>query len=127
MVGETAREVAKRYAHLSCVKLLETDFNGKFQKLFEFIYFSVITFDTLKIESEDEAGYEKSDMNAHTEAKDPIMLSTQQKKEAKARARKRLEDIDKQLTIARSNYLQLGGRLEDVINNEMRNEQLTIK
>lgn len=76
--------------------------------------------------SDDEGAYEKSDLNSHTETKDPIMLTAQQKKEAKARAKKRLEEIEKQVVIAKSNYIQLGGKLEDT-NNEYHNEQKAIK
>ena len=47
-----------------------------------------------------------------------FLLGSQQKKEAKARAKKRLEEVEKQVNIARSNYLQLGGKLEDMINEE---------
>jgi len=54
-------------------------------------------------------------------------LTAQQKKEAKSRARKRFEEIEKQLNIARSNYIQLGGRLEDAFSNEFKNEQTMVK
>ena len=77
--------------------------------------------------SDEEMGYEKEDLNAHTESKDSIQLTTQQKKEAKSRAKKRLEDMEKQIAIARSNYLQLGGRLEDTLNKEFKNEQIQLK
>ena len=77
--------------------------------------------------SDEEVGYEKEDLNSHTESKDSIQLSAQQKKEAKSRAKKRLEDMEKQIAIARSNYLQLGGRLEDTLNKEFKNEQNQLK
>jgi len=102
--GETARDVAKRFAQMACVKLLESE-----------------------AASDEEAGYEKEDLNSHTESKDSIQLSAQQKKEAKSRAKKRLEDMEKQIAIARSNYLQLGGRLEDTLNKEFKNEQIQLK
>lgn len=81
-------------------------------------------------ESDDEDSHKHNNNNQttnNTESTDPILLSTQQKKEAKSRARKRLEEIEKQLNIARSNYIQLGGKLEDAFNNEFKNEQTTIK
>jgi hypothetical protein len=59
--------------------------------------------------------------------KDQIILSNEQKKEAKARAKKRLEDTNRQLVIARSNYLQLGGRMEDTLDQELRIEQAKMK
>jgi len=102
--GETARDVAKRFAQMACVKLLESE-----------------------AASDEEVGYEKEDLNSHTESKDSIQLSAQQKKEAKSRAKKRLEDMEKQIAIARSNYLQLGGRLEDTLNKEFKNEQIQLK
>ena len=102
--GETARDVAKRFAQMACVKLLESE-----------------------SASDEEGGYEKEDLNAHTESKDAIQLSSQQKKDAKSRAKKRLEDMEKQIAIARSNYLQLGGRLEDTLNKEFKNEQNQLK
>lgn len=63
----------------------------------------------------------------HSESKEPILLSTQQKKDAKSRARRRLEDIEKQVLVARSNYLQLGGRLEDALTDEARQEHSVMK
>ena len=101
--GETARDVAKRFAQMACVKLLESE------------------------AGDDDAAYEKEDLNSHTESKDSIQLSSQQKKDAKSRAKKRLEDMEKQIAIARSNYLQLGGRLEDTLNKEFKNEQIQLK
>ena len=102
--GETARDVAQRFAQLACIKLLEYE-----------------------VGSDDEYSYEKTDLNGHTESKDQIMLSSQQKKEAKARAKQRVIDCEKQLTIAKSNYIQLGGRLEDTEREELKSEQLTMK
>lgn len=104
--GETARDVAKRFAQLACVKILDSE-----------------TF------SDDEEGQsaDRTDLNFNGESRDGIQLSVQQKKDAKSRAKKRLEEIEKQLVIAKSNYIQLGGRLEDISNNEYRNEQNKIK
>ncbi|CAF0768172.1 unnamed protein product [Brachionus calyciflorus] len=103
---ETARDVAKRFAQLACVKLLESE-----------------------VFSDDEHyhGHTKTDLNPYSESKDSVQLNAQQKKDAKSRAKKRLEEMEKQLVIAKSNYLQLGGKLEDISNNEYRNEQNTIK
>ena len=79
------------------------------------------------IETDDEKAYEKSDLNSHTESKDPINLSSQQKHEARCRAKKRLEESEKQFNIARSNYIQLGGKMNDTLNDELREEYLIIK
>ena len=35
--------------------------------------------------------------------------------------------MEKQIAIARSNYLQVGGRLEDTLNKEFKNEQNQLK
>lgn len=104
--GETARDVARRFAQLACVKILDSE--------------------TLSDDEEYQNG-EKIDLTFKGESGDGIQLNAQQKKDAKSRARKRLEEIEKQLVIAKSNYLQLGGKLEDVSNNEYRNEQKKIK
>lgn len=104
--GETARDVARRFAQLACVKILDSE--------------------TLS-DDEDFKNEAKVDLTFHGESGDGIQLSAQQKKDAKSRAKKRLEEIEKQLVIAKSNYLQLGGRLEEMSNNEYRNEQNKIK
>ena len=62
-----------------------------------------------------------------TESKEPLLLCVQQKKDAKARAHKRLIEIEKQILVARSNYLQLGGRLEDAFTDEAKHEQALMK
>ncbi|RNA14408.1 ankyrin repeat domain-containing 42 [Brachionus plicatilis] len=104
--GETARDVAKRFAQLACVKMLNSESLS---------------------DEEDYQGGEKTDLNFKGESRDGIQLSSQNKKDAKSRAKRRLEEVEKQLVIAKSNYLQLGGRLEDVSNNEYRDEQNKIK
>jgi ankyrin repeat domain-containing protein 42 len=105
--GETARDIAKRFAQLACVKLLESELG----------------------EDDDEYAYERNDLNSHTEAanKDTLHLTAQQKKDAKARARKRMDEADKQLQIARSNYIQLGGKIDETMNSEFRSERNQIK
>jgi ankyrin repeat domain-containing protein 42 len=108
--GETAQDVAKRFAQLAAVKLLESETGGG-------------------VGGGDDVTYERSDLNSHTESRDTVLLSSQQKKDAKSRAKKRLEEMEKQLVIAKSNYIQLGGRLEEisVTNVDFNNEQHTIK
>jgi hypothetical protein len=103
--NETARDVAQRFAQLSCVHLLKTETG----------------------DNDEDSAYLRHDMNGHTETKDPILLSAQQKKEAKQRARAKVEEMMKHLSIARNNYIQLGGRLDDALNDEMKVEQATIK
>lgn len=102
--GETAQDVAKRFAQLAAVKLLEYETGHDQQEL-------------------------ENDSLKSREVSSSASLSSQQKKDAKTRAKSRLEEIEKQLTIAQSNYVQLGGRLEDVAvnKNEIIEEQNTIK
>jgi hypothetical protein len=71
--------------------------------------------------------YEERNINRGSEKKDQLKLNAQQKKDAKTRAKKRLEEIEKQLVIARSNYLQLGGSLEDTLDNQLKSEQAKMK
>ena len=98
--NETARDVAKRFSQLACVKLLESE-----------------------VVSDEELGNEM----ASAIKKGEIQLSSQQKKDAKGRAKKRLEEIEKQLVIARSNYLQLGGRMEDTLDSQLKSDQARLK
>lgn len=104
--GELPLDVAKRFAQLACIKLLQTE-----------------TAD----DSNENTYYRENTHDSNTESKEPLLLSNQQKRDAKSRARKRLEDIEKQVLIARSNYLQLGGKLEDVLPDETRNEHAVMK
>ena len=78
-------------------------------------------------DSNENTYYRENTHDSNTESKEPLLLSNQQKRDAKSRARKRLEDIEKQVLIARSNYLQLGGKLEDVLPDETRNEHAVMK
>ena len=80
-------------------------------------------------DDDDEYAYERNDLNSHTEAasKDTLHLTAQQKKDAKARARKRMDEADKQLQIARSNFIQLGGKIDETMNSEFRSERHQIK
>ena len=133
-IGETARDVAKRYAKIACVKLLEEE-AGKLVLFFPYWDSEPCEIGSkhnwkqiiYMIETDDEKAYEKSDLNSHTESKDPINLSSQQKHEARCRAKKRLEESEKQFNIARSNYIQLGGKMNDTLNDELREEYLIIK
>jgi ankyrin repeat domain-containing protein 42 len=105
--GEMPRDVAKRFSQLAAIKLLQSEIGES--------------------DDEDANEYYRKETTTNSEAKDPILLSGQQKKEAKSRAKKRLEEIEKQINIARSNYIQLGGKLDEAFSNEFKSEQNTIK
>lgn len=103
--GETPKDLAVRFSQLAAIKILE-------------------------VETEDDSNenyLRENTYDTNTESKEPLMLSHQQKKDAKSRARRRLEDIEKQVLIARSNYLQLGGKLEEVLPDETKNEHAVMK
>lgn len=103
--GETAQDIASRFGQLAAVKLLESECG-----------------------TDHSSQSDRADFNYHSESKEAIVLSSDQKKGAKERAKKRLEEMEKQLVIAKSNYIQLGGRLEEIsINQNYVDEQKTIK
>ncbi len=103
--GETPRDIAVRYSQLAAVKMLESEMD------------------------DDSSGnhLRENSYDTNTESKEPLLLSHQQKKDAKSRARRRLEEIEKQVLIARSNYLQLGGKLEEVLPDQTKNEHAVMK
>lgn len=105
-VGESAQDVARRFAQLAAVKMLESETGLDQQTLDE----------------------DERTVISHSESKDTLLLSSKQKKDAKSRAQIRLEEVEKQLVIAKSNYIQLGGRLEDItVKNVEIGEHHTIK
>jgi ankyrin repeat domain-containing protein 42 len=97
--GESARDVARRFAQLACLKMIDTELG-----------------------SEEEYNHDEDG-----EAVDSIILTAQQKKEAMGRARKRLNECERQLLIARSNYVQLGGKIDETIVSGYKSEQATVK
>lgn len=79
-------------------------------------------FDIFEVEDDDSAT-----RYSNVDKSDQVVLSSHQKKDAKERAKSRLVEIEKQLIIARSNYLQLGGRVEDTIDEQLKSEQAKLK
>jgi hypothetical protein len=76
----------------------------------------------------DDECYERDNAyRTNSESTELTMLNGQQKKDAKLRAKKRLQEMEKHVLIARSNYLQLGGKLEDVLPDETKNEHAVMK
>lgn len=101
--GETSQDVAKRFAQLAAIKMLESETG----------------FDQQELEDERASNFQ---------AESSSTGGVGGKKDAKKRARKRVEEMEKQLSIAKSNYLQLGGRPEDISSkSEITEEQHTMK
>ena len=102
--GETSQDVAKRFAQLAAVKMLESETG----------------FDQQELEDERASNFQAESSSSTG--------GVGGKKDAKKRARKRVEEMEKQLSIAKSNYLQLGGRPEDISSkSEINEEQHTMK
>jgi ankyrin repeat domain-containing protein 42 len=82
--GETAKDVARRFSQLACLKILG-------------------------------GGADKSEMNQHrhesTKQGDRRKLTP--KEEERRRARTKLDELEKQVDIAKKNYRQLGGHLDE--------------
>ena len=84
--GETTKDVARRFGQLGCLKILGAG-------------------------TDKDAGDPNRQRNEMTKA-DPRRKLTPQEEE-RQRAHVKLEDIEKQLELAKKNYRQLGGRLEE--------------
>ncbi|XP_051048205.1 ankyrin repeat domain-containing protein 42 isoform X2 [Phodopus roborovskii] len=98
--GEKPSDVAKRFAHLAAVKLLEG---------------------LQKYEIDDEIGINDSHtkffirhgVEGSTDAKDDLCLSDADKANARMRAHKKIVDLRQLLEIAKSNFKHLGGIMEE--------------
>lgn len=100
--NETAQDVAVRFAQVAAVKLLEAEAGDLNEGGGEFT------------DDDEDVRRSASHRRRRHKTETQSLLSSEQKKDAKERARKRLEEIEKQLVIAKSNFVQLGGRLEDI-------------
>ncbi|XP_052277014.1 ankyrin repeat domain-containing protein 42-like [Dreissena polymorpha] len=87
--GETPRDVARRFSKLACVKLLGRD-------------------PLLRGEQEEAEGGTEGNTDGAS-----ISVSDKQKKESRGRARRKVEDLERLLEIAKKNYTQLGGSLPE--------------
>lgn len=85
--GETAKDLAERFAHLGCIKLLSTN---------------------CPVEEEDELLPFQDMKNLSV-----IGGGGHQQKMAKSRAKEKLIKLEQELDIAKKNYIQLGGVLVD--------------
>lgn len=98
--GEKPSDVAKRFAQLAAVKLLEG-----LQK------YDVD--DYVEVDENDIKFFERHGVEGSTDAKDDLCLSESDKTNARMRAYKKIVELRKLLEIAESNYKQLGGITEE--------------
>ncbi|XP_022084879.1 ankyrin repeat domain-containing protein 42-like [Acanthaster planci] len=106
--GETPLEVATRFAQLACVKLLKGDESDSDEGPADYA--------VADEDNEDKIARLSADHG--TGEGESIPLTGKQKEEARGRALKRVEELERLLGIAKQNYHQLGGRLDE--DREMR-------
>ena len=84
--GETPKDVARRFAQLACLKILG-------------------------------GGADKAETNQHRQQNEPTRSGDRKKltpkEEERRRARTKLDELQKQIDIAKKNYRQLGGQLDE--------------
>ncbi|OCT64247.1 ankyrin repeat domain 42 L homeolog isoform X2 [Xenopus laevis] len=105
--GETPKDVAKRFAQLAAVKLLEGSAAGGDSDE--------------ELNDDDPAYFERHGVEGSTDHPDYLNLSESEKKQARERAYKRIKDVEKLMEVAKGNYKQLGGILEE--DNQRKSEQ----
>ncbi|XP_071482632.1 ankyrin repeat domain-containing protein 42-like, partial [Diadema antillarum] len=141
--GETPMDVASRFAQLACVKLLKgddsgSDFEDEIDTKDEVAAGMLVDVDSavpistsslvqageIIVNSDNEVMADYADPEArqdrilqrsvdHGVEGESIPLSSRQKEEARGRALKRVEELERVLGIAKTNYHQLGGRLDE--------------
>ncbi|KAK1168202.1 ankyrin repeat domain-containing protein 42-like [Acipenser oxyrinchus oxyrinchus] len=97
--GETPKDIAKRFAQLAAVKLLGG--GGQDEDSDE------------ELDKDDPAYFDRHGVEGSTDSQDNLNLSAAHKKEGRMRAYKKIEELEQMLEIAKSNYRQLGGILEE--------------
>uniref|UniRef100_A0A2K5CZ57 Uncharacterized protein n=1 Tax=Aotus nancymaae TaxID=37293 RepID=A0A2K5CZ57_AOTNA len=107
--GERPSDVAKRFAHLAAVKLLEGP-----QKYH--------TDEENEIDENDVKFFIRHGVEGSTDAKDDLCLSDLDKTDARMRAYKKIVELRHLLEIAESNYKHLGGITEEDL--KQKKEQL---
>ncbi|XP_049636005.1 ankyrin repeat domain-containing protein 42 [Suncus etruscus] len=114
--GEKPSDVAKRFAQLAAVKLLEG-----LQK------YDID--DEIEIDENDIKFFIRHGVEGSTDTKDGLCLSESDKTDARMRAYKKIVELRQLLEIAESNYKQLGGITEDDIKKRKEEQQFekTIK
>ncbi|XP_035289794.1 ankyrin repeat domain-containing protein 42-like [Anguilla anguilla] len=96
--GENPKDTARRFAQLAAVKVLGGGLEG---------------------DSEEEVGImdpscsDKHGVEGSTDGFEEVALNATQRKEQRVRAYQKIEDLKQLLEIAKSNYRQLGGLLEE--------------
>uniref|UniRef100_H0WJL8 Ankyrin repeat domain-containing protein 42 n=1 Tax=Otolemur garnettii TaxID=30611 RepID=H0WJL8_OTOGA len=114
--GERPSDVAKRFAHLAAVKLLEG-----LQK------YDID--DENEIDENDMKFFVRHGVEGSTDAKDDLLLSESDKTDARVRAYKKITELRQLLEIAESNYKHLGGITEEDVKQtkEQLESEKTIK
>ncbi|KAM4698998.1 ankyrin repeat domain-containing protein 42 [Discoglossus pictus] len=104
--GETPRDTAKRFAQLAAVKLLGHNGEGDSDE---------------ELNDDDPNFFERHGVEGSTDHQDDLNLSPAEKKQARMRAYKKIKELEQFIEIAKSNYKQLGGILEE--ENQRKREQ----
>ncbi|XP_010157433.1 PREDICTED: ankyrin repeat domain-containing protein 42, partial [Eurypyga helias] len=98
--GETPKDVAKRFAHLEAVELL-TQRTGDSNSSDEELDANNVKF------------FERHGVEGSTDSKEDLSLDKAEKRNARIRAYRKIQELQQLLEIAYSNYRQLGGITEE--------------
>ncbi|XP_010167314.1 ankyrin repeat domain-containing protein 42-like, partial [Antrostomus carolinensis] len=98
--GETPKDVAKRFAQLAAVELL-TQRTGDSNSSDEELDANNIQF------------FERHGVEGSTDSKEDLTLDKEEKRNARIRAYRKIQELQQLLEIAYSNYRQLGGITEE--------------
>uniref|UniRef100_A0A8C5LYY4 Ankyrin repeat domain 42 n=1 Tax=Leptobrachium leishanense TaxID=445787 RepID=A0A8C5LYY4_9ANUR len=104
--GETPKDVARRFAQLAAVKLLGGNVDVDSDE---------------ELHDDDPSFFEIHGVEGSTDRMDNLNLDSAEKKKARMRAYKKLKTFERLRDIAKSNYTQLGGILEE--DNQRKREQ----
>ncbi|XP_032878419.1 ankyrin repeat domain-containing protein 42 [Amblyraja radiata] len=96
--GETPMDVAKRFSQLAAVKLLGGGLDDVLDE---------------EMNKDSPSFFDQHGIERSTDNQDSINQSPGQKREARMRAYKKIEKFEQLLEIAKNNYRQLGGMLEE--------------
>ncbi|KAM6099716.1 ankyrin repeat domain-containing protein 42 isoform 3-T9 [Theristicus caerulescens] len=110
--GETPKDVAKRFAQLAAVELL-TQRSGDSNSSDEELDANNIKF------------FERHGVEGSTDSKEDLTLDKAEKRNARIRAYRKIEELQQLLEIAYSNYRQLGGITEE--EKKMKKEERAVE
>ncbi|XP_067890025.1 ankyrin repeat domain-containing protein 42-like isoform X3 [Heterodontus francisci] len=96
--GETPKDVAKRFSQLAAVNLLGGGIDDDSDE---------------ELNKDNPSFFDQHGIEGSTDNQNNISLSAGQKREARMRAYEKIENFVRLLEIAKSNYRQLGGMLEE--------------